>query len=151
MSTAPPAFSRIITLAAIAGLAPFVAGLVLTLFPSLDILDPVVFERALLGYGALILSFLGGVRWGIRMQGGAGSDLTYLVGIGGSVLGFLTLLMPYGLGLTVLIVGFGAHGAWDVWGGFRGTVPRPYARLRSMMTWLVCAVLLAILAARALL
>jgi len=151
MASPAPAWTRIVTLAALAGLAPFVAGLVATVFPALLPIDQIVFERALLGYGALILSFLGGVRWGIRMQGGAGTDLTYLVGIAGSVLGFFTLLMPYVLGIAVLIVAFGAHGAWDVWSGFRGAIPRPYAQLRSMMTWLVCAALLAILAAKALL
>jgi len=146
----PPAFwARIVTGAALLGWVPFAAGLLLTLLPALRPLEIVVFERAMIGYGALILAFLGGVRWGIRLQGGAGSDLIFVIGIFGSVLGFLTLLMPYTIALAVLTVGFGAQGAWDTWSGFRGGVPPLYARMRSTMTLLVCLTLLAILIARA--
>ena len=145
MSQAPVFWSRIVTFAALMGLAPFVAGLVITLIPSLSPVSQLIFERAMIGYGALILSFLGGVRWGLRLQGGAGSDLTFIMGILGAVGGFFTLLMPYTFGLIVLTIGFALQGAWDVWSG---GVPQLYARLRSMMTWLVCFVLLAILIAK---
>lgn len=145
-----PFWTRIVTFAAFAGWLPFAAALIFTLIPGLLPIDQVIFERALIGYGALILSFLGGVRWGIRMQGGAGSDLTFVAGIFGSVLGFSTLLMPYTFGLAVLTLGFGAQGAWDVWSGYGGRVPAAYAQLRSMMTIIVCLTLLIILVARAL-
>lgn len=150
MSNVPVFWSRIVTISALLGLAPFAAGLILTISPGFLPFDPVVFERAMLGYGALILGFLGGVRWGIRMQGGAGSDLTFVMGILGAVVGFFTLLMPYSLGLIILTMGFAAQGAWDVWSGFRGGVPQLYAQLRNMMTWLVCLILIAIVVARAL-
>jgi len=140
--------TRIISLTALAGLAPFVAALLVTFQPGLSPLDPVVFERAVIGYGALILSFLGGVRWGIRMQGGAGSDLIFFIGIVGSVAGFFTLLMPYTFGLVTLAIGFALQGAWDVWSG---GVPTFYARIRGILTWLVCFVLLAILIVQAVL
>jgi len=146
MAHVPVFWSRIVTLSALAGLAPFLGGLIITLFPSISPLTEVIFERAMLGYGALILSFLGGVRWGLRLQGGAGSDLTFVIGILGSVAGFFTLLMPYTFGLVVLTIGFGLQGAWDV---RSGGVPDLYSKLRSMMTWLVCLVLLAILITRA--
>lgn len=138
-------WSRIVTLAALAGLLPFVGGLVLTLFPGVSPLNEVVFERALIGYGALILAFLGGVRWGLRLQGGAGSDLTFIMGILGAVAGFFTLLMPLTFGLVVLTIGFALQGAWDV---RSGGVPESYSRLRRMMTWMVCLLLLIILIAR---
>jgi hypothetical protein len=146
MSNVPVFWSRFVTLAALAGLAPFLAGLAITLMPTLSPFNPVIFERAMIGYGALILSFLGGVRWGLRLQGGAGSDLTFVMGILGAVGGFFTLLMPYTFALAVLTIGFALQGAWDVWSG---GVPQLYSRLRSMMTWLVCFVMLAILIARA--
>ncbi|HEY8595066.1 MAG TPA: DUF3429 domain-containing protein [Devosiaceae bacterium] len=149
MASSSGFWSRIVTLTAFAGWLPFLAGLALTLYPPFLPITQTVFERAMLGYGVLILGFLGGVRWGIRLQGGAGSDLTYVVGIIGSVLGFFVLLMPYEFGLAVLTVAFGAQGAWDVWSGLQGGVPQSYARLRSLMTWLVCLTLIAILAARA--
>jgi Protein of unknown function (DUF3429) len=140
--------SRIVTITAVVGWLPFLAALALTLYPQFDLLDHVVFQRAVLGYGVLVLGFLGGVRWGIRLQGGAGSDLTYVVGVLGSVLGFLILIMPYGFGVAVLTVGFCAQGTWDVWSGYQGGVPQGYARIRHAMTWVVCATLVAILLAR---
>ena len=60
-----PIWTRIISIAAILGWLPFLAGLLITLFPGLWPGDTLLFERALIGYGALIMSFLGGVRWGI--------------------------------------------------------------------------------------
>lgn len=146
MAHVPTFWSRIVTLAALAGLIPFIAGLAITLVPSLSPLSAVIFERAMIGYGALILSFLGGVRWGLRLQGGAGSDLTFIMGIMGAVVGFFTLLMPYTFGLVVLTIGFGLQGAWDV---RSGGVPELYSKLRNMMTWLACFLLLAIMISRA--
>jgi len=145
MANIPVFWSRIVTFTALAGLLPFVAGLVLTLMPSLHLLDQIVFERALVGYGVLILAFLGGVRWGLRLQGGAGSDLTFVMGIIGSVAGFFMLLMPYTLALIILTIGFALQGAWDIWSV---GVPQFYSQLRRLMTLLVCVVLVAILIAR---
>lgn len=144
MTHAPKFLSRIVTLAAFTGLVPFIGGLIVTIFPSFLPFDEVIFQRALLGYGALILSFLGGVRWGLRLQGGAGGDLTFIVAMFGSAAGFVTLLMPFSIGLFILAVGFALQGAWDVWSS---GVPEFYARLRSKLTWLVCIILALILIA----
>lgn len=134
-------FSTITGIAALLGLLPFLAGLFFTLFPATLPIDHIIYERALLGYGAAILSFLGGVRWGIRLSGGAGSQLTYVAGIFGSILGFITILMPVEIGLSMLIVGFLIYGIWDVWAGYAGSLPREYAHMRAAMTGLVCLVL----------
>jgi len=151
MNAFPAYWLRLVTSIAMLGWLPFLGGLIFTVFPNLSPFDTLIFERAMIGYGALILAFLGGVRWGIRLQGGAGSDLTFVMGVLGSVLGFITLLMPYSLALAVLTVGYGAHGAWDVWSGASGGVPGFYAKMRSFMTWLVCLTLIGILLARGLL
>ena len=148
MDNLPLFWSRTVAFAGLAGWVPFLIGLILTIFPSLSPFEPAVFERALVGYGALILSFLGGVRWGIRLQGGAGTDLTYIVGTFGSIAGFITLLLPINVGLMILIVGFAIHGMWDVASGMRGRVPQAYARLRAVLTWLVCLTLIIIFIAR---
>ena len=137
--------SRIVTIAALAGLAPFIMGFILTIQPGWVPMSRGAIETAIIGYGVLILSFLGGVRWGLRLQGGAGSDLTFIIGILGAIAGFFILLMPYTVGLVVLTFGFALQGAWDVWSG---GVPAFYARLRGVMTWLVCFIIIAILLAR---
>ncbi|MCD7059078.1 DUF3429 domain-containing protein [Pelagibacterium xiamenense] len=134
-------FSTITGLAALLGLLPFLAGLYFSIFPTLLPIEAVIYERAMLGYGAAILSFLGGVRWGVRLGSGAGSELTYVAGILGSILGFVTILMPVSIGLSMLIVGFVIYGIWDVWSGYTGALPSDYGRIRSVMTLLVCLIL----------
>lgn len=129
------------------GLLPLLFALAATVYPPAQPFDPMVFERAVLGYGVLILGFLGGVRWGLRILGGQGSDLTFVMGILGAVVGCLVLVLPFAIGLAVLIAGFAAHGAWDVWSGARGGVPHAYARLRMTMTFIVCLLLAGILLA----
>ena len=148
MNSLPHFWSRTVAFAGLAGLLPFVLGLVFTLFPFLSPFEPVVLERALVGYGALILSFHGGVRWGIRLQGGAGTDLTYIVGTFGSIAGFITLLLPINVGLIILTIGFAIQGVWDVSAGMRGRVPQAYARLRAVLTWAVCFTLILIFVVR---
>lgn len=141
---------RIVIWAGFAGLAPFAIALILNVFPALSPLDPVILERAVLGYGALTLSFLGGVRWGLRLQGASGNDFTYLLGLIGAIAGLATLLMPYQLGLAVLFVAFGAQGAWDVLSGTNGGVPKRYSALRITITLGTSAIILALFASEAL-
>ncbi|WP_404406270.1 DUF3429 domain-containing protein [Pelagibacterium halotolerans] len=141
-------FSTLTGAAALLGLLPFLAGLFFAIFPALLPIDAVIYERAMLGYGAAILSFLGGVRWGVRLGSGAGSELTYVAGILGSILGFITILMPLNIGLGMLIFGFLVYGAWDVWSGYTGALPSDYGRIRSVMTLFVCLVLVMIILVR---
>ena len=140
---------RIVLVATSLSLVPLLAGLVLVAMPGIVPLDPLVGERAIIGYAALLLAFLGGVRWGIRASSGAGTDQTYLLGALGAVLGLITLVLPFQLAIALLTVGFAAHGAWDVWSGYRGAIPEPYARRRMSATLMACAVLIAIFAVHA--
>lgn len=145
MTQPVPFMSRIVSIVAFAGLAPFAAGLLFTLAPDLAPLNMVIIERSLVGFGAVILSFLGGVRWGLRLQGGAGDDLTFIMGMLGALGGLIMLLIPYPFALIVLAVGFALQGFWDA---RSGGVPTHYASLRGIMTWLVCVLIIAILVAR---
>ena len=142
---------RIVVTATALSLVPLVAGLVLIVWPILSPLDATVVERAIIGYAALLLAFLGGVRWGIRIAGGAGTDLIYVLGALNALLGLITLLLPFSPAIAILTVGFAGQGAWDVWSGFRTTVPEPYARRRITATLMACVVLVAILVAHAVL
>jgi hypothetical protein len=137
--------SRIVNLVTLAGLLPFIAGLVFAIFPDMAPIESVMIERALIGFGAVILSFLGGVRWGLRLQGGAGSDLTFVMGMLGAIGGLVMLLLPYEAALTLLAIGFGLQGIWDM---RSSGVPTAYASMRGLMTWVVCAIIIAILILR---
>lgn len=140
---------RIVVSATALSLVPLLGGLVLIVLPDLVPLDPITAERAIIGYSALLLAFLGGVRWGIRIGSGTGTDLTYLLGALNALVGLITLFLPFSLAIAVLTVGFAGQGAWDAWSGFRNTVPEPYARRRIAATLMACVVLIAILLAHA--
>jgi hypothetical protein len=127
------------------GLVPLFIGFLYVLTPSLATLDPFIIERALIGYGALFLAFLGGVRWGFLIAENDGDNRVYLLGATGSILGFVALLLPFGPGLALLTVGFAGQGAWDVWSGWRKLVPESYARHRATVTFSVCLLLIATL------
>lgn len=74
------------------GLVPFVGlALVLWLVPP----DPGAWVAlALVGYGALIVSFLGGVHWGVAMARGRATSGHLAWGVAPSLLAWPALLMP---------------------------------------------------------
>ena len=82
-----------------AGLLPFVAGALLVWLVRPDV-HPYV-ALALSGYAAVILSFLGGIHWGLAMREAA-PPLPWLVwGVVPSLVAWLALLMPANAGLVV--------------------------------------------------
>lgn len=89
-----------------AGLSPFVAtaiALFITAPQGHDFL-----RHVLLAYGAAILSFLGGVRWGLAM---AKSDREHLwmplaLSVVPSLIGWVALLLPIVAGLSLLALCF---------------------------------------------
>lgn len=92
----------------LAGLLPFAAAAA-----GAHLLPPDqqgVALRALLGYGAVILSFLGGVRWGLAIRDADTDTLLPRLAwsVTPSLLGWVALLLPAGPGLGLLAAGFGA-------------------------------------------
>lgn len=94
-----------------AGLLPFLGGAVLLWLLS-DRLEPEPFHfvvQALSSYAALIMSFLGGLPWGLAMRMGRGSPEAETVvnqalwsGIAYSLAAWVAVLMPPHAGLVVL-------------------------------------------------
>ncbi len=66
--------------------------------------------RALIAYGAVILSFLGGVRWGLAIRDGDDAALLRRLAwsVTPSLLGWVALLLPMVPGLVLLAAGFAA-------------------------------------------
>ncbi|MDA9976027.1 DUF3429 domain-containing protein [Alphaproteobacteria bacterium] len=109
------------------GLIPFVAAAALNFLPDAPLHDLAL--QALLSYGAVILSFLGGVRWGLAI---ATTDFTNLFGplfisVVPALLGWFALLLPSSLGLTVLALGFSTMLVADLQ---LSSAPRWYRSLR---------------------
>ncbi len=83
-----------------AGLVPFVAGaLLLWLGLAPELHDFVA--QALSAYAALILSFLGGIHWGLAMRHSAPPASLLAWGVVPALLGWLAVLMPPHAGLVL--------------------------------------------------
>jgi hypothetical protein len=121
----------------LAGLAPFLA---LSLAVALGSPDNVGLDAAdaLLGYGAAVLSFLGGVHWGLGLRHPSPKVRTalYLLAVVPPLWAWVGLMIggAWGLGLTAL--GLAAHGGLDAARASCFAAPRWYPRLRLALATL---------------
>ncbi len=106
--------------------------------------------QALAAYGAVILSFLGGARWGAALVLPRAQLTPELVlAVIPSLLAWCALLLPGATQpLLALALGFAVFGVLDVREGARGAWPAWYPRLRLLLTLLVLACLVVALLAR---
>ena len=95
---APPAAFSIAHLLGHAGLLPFVASAALVWWLPPEAAARVV--AALLAYAALILSFLGGIHWGIGFRDGG--SWPFVWGVMPSLGAWPALLLPNRAGLVLL-------------------------------------------------
>lgn len=122
----------------LAGLIPFFSGALLcwitpaTSTPSALPTGPII----LLTYGAVILSFLGGIRWGVAMQHGALINSWSVVSwaMVPSLLGWFALLIGAALGLLILIIGLALQFYVDYRSTQQGITPAWFLSLRIVLT-----------------
>lgn len=126
----------------LAGLIPFLAGAVLLwvgILAGPTWLAPV----ALFGqiyYGAVILSFLGAVHWGLALAGHGGSLPGWRplgLGVLPALLGWLACLLTPLLGLALLMLGFVGVFVYDRAQARSGAAPSWYPVLRKPLTFVV--------------
>lgn len=122
----------------LAGLLPFVMALAGSwLAPGFG---QVLAIRAFLYYSAVILSFLGGIHWGIAMMVEAPGSATFrrrlMVSMVPSLIAWPALLIDAMLGAWALMAGFAGVRLYESLDGGRA-LPGWYGRLR---TWLTLAV-----------
>jgi hypothetical protein len=86
----------------LAGLLPFVAGAALpwVMQPGWRMLA----ASALLTYAALIVSFLGGIHWGLTMRDGQPHKLLLMWGVVPSILGWFAVLLDSPWGLLLMVI-----------------------------------------------
>jgi hypothetical protein len=134
-TTKPPQSQTIASRLGYAGLIPAVV-LSLWLFGIPDDHPWRAQTIALLtGYAAVVLSYLGGIRWGVALSE-PGEDAGRVFGI--SVLpalgGWAAFFIPPPYSFVLLAVAFAAHGAWDTLSAQQGRMPDWFARLRMQLT-----------------
>ena len=132
---AAPAVAKIL---GFAGLLPFIAGSLYLLAGPLTLAQ--VAANALIGYGAVILSFMGAVHWGLALAGRS-PEFRFGVSVVPALAGWgallIALLGEHLLALTLLAAGFiGVY--WLDLGAVRdGQAPAWYRGLRLKLTAVV--------------
>ena len=120
------------------GVLPFAVAAVLAISPETR-----DFGRwAIIGYGAVILSFLGGVQWGLGLRARSGGSAAMIVSNGIALTGWLALLVSPALAIPALAVGFLAAFAFDLAAKSILMIPTWFIALRGLLTASVVASLL---------
>ncbi len=119
-----------------AGLLPFL-GLALALAADIRLpgINP---ATALTTYAAIILSFLGGVSWGLAVAGAVPTaaerrDL-FLASVLPALIGWAAVLLPFVTGIWILVLAFGGVYLHDRRVGARGRYPTWFMTLRRVLT-----------------
>ncbi|MDD9910085.1 MAG: DUF3429 domain-containing protein [Ahrensia sp.] len=128
---------------ALAGFIPFGGLLAAALFLSDDgVRGQATF--ALAAYGAVVLSFLGGIRWGLGLSRDDETTAQQLaLSVVPSLAGWCSLLLAQGVGFALLAVAFVAQGVRDNRSGMAGQFPAWFMPLRTTLTLMVTAVMVA--------
>ena len=134
-----------------AGLLPFLGGSLAALGPDSEISR--IAMLALAAYGAVILSFLGGVHWGLGLAAGSeqtvrAQRLRFGLGVVPSLIGWAALLVVFiGLiktGLLILVAGFVATTIAEARATRIGLVPGAYMGLRWVLSIIVIVCLVSV-------
>ena len=130
----------------LAGVLPFVAAALAQWLPIPGLPAGLAFEAGRT-YGAIILSFLGGIRWGTAMgpYGPKRQSLEFATSVLASLAGFTALFLPPVLGLSLLVAGFLMQALWDVLSVEAGRLPPWFGKLRMILTAGAVIALLALL------
>lgn len=126
----------------LAGLIPFVTLAVVSVW--LDGLLKLELLFVLVAYGAVILSFLGGIHWGLGMVPATGGSAGWrqLVAIVPSLIAWASLIVPSNLALPILALAFVIMLIVDFRFSAAGYAPMWYPRLRWKLTAVVVLCLL---------
>jgi len=117
------------------GLAPFLGAAALAWF-GVDMLFGYSMVTLMIAYGAVILSFLGGIRWGLALNPLSADlrDRHIVLSVIPPLLGWLALMMQPAAGVVMLIAGFAGQLVWDLSAAKRGIIPEWFKELRVNLT-----------------
>ncbi len=133
--TSSPTRPTVVAWLGYGGLMPFLA---LAAASWLDPAHGAIWVPGLLGYGAVILSFVGALHWAFAMTHpqlqGAPNHAVYLWSVVPSLLGWAALMMVPKAGATLLIAGLLAHYRQDLRLARVIELPAWYLPLRLRLT-----------------
>jgi hypothetical protein len=143
----PNAFPRVPLLLGLGGLIPFVGlALTLALGVELPLFADLDSQRiALVGYGVAILSFLGGVRWGIAIkedeEGDGKANRDFIISVIPPLIGWWAWFQPSPADLWWLAGAHIALGLLDYGLACRTVAPEWYGKLRLLLCFVAALAL----------
>jgi hypothetical protein len=130
----------------LAGALPFWALALVLLFSDSALIAAFAVKGGI-AYGAVILSFLGGIRWGeaLKPYGKRERAFAFTLSVVPSLAGWAALLMPAIPALSLLVAGFLMQSLWDVTSAQEGRLPGWFGKLRAILTSLAVTALILML------
>jgi len=130
-----------------AGLIPCFAGATYLLLAGFGASWSFVALLGVITYGAVILSFLGGIRWGLAVAAPESetASTTLIASTVPSLIGWAATLCPVPYALALLIAGFVGQAYWDWRAGKSGIFEPWFANLRMKISGLVILTLVNVL------
>jgi hypothetical protein len=119
------------------GLVPIVIPTALLLYAGDRFIAFNLLVTAVGGYSAVILSFLGGIRWGSSLMTSVSGKGTLIVSILPALVGWILLFVPAPWIFAGFAVAFLLQGIWDVFAIQRGALPLYFRKLRITLTAVV--------------
>jgi len=103
-----------------------------------------------IGYGAVIISFLGAIHWGMEFAGYGGSHgyRRYMIGVAAPAIAWPTIFFPYETALITQFLAFNFLYFADARATVRGWFPEWYSIYRFVLTFVVGASIVASLIGR---
>jgi hypothetical protein len=141
----PEPVPRVAVVLGVAGVIPFVAAAIVLWVSETHRLMAVTGGIA---FGAVVLSFLGGIRWGTAIGPFSPRRIAreFTFSVLPAIAGWFALLIPFLPALCLLIAGFLLQALWDVVSVENGKLPGWFGKLRMMLTIIAVASLLAMTA-----
>jgi hypothetical protein len=102
---------------------------------------------ALKAYAAIILSFLGGIRWGAAVSGAPSEAQVLVISVLPSLVGWFAFFLGEPWSFAVFAAAFAAMGWWDRNATKAGNLPVWFGRLRLLLSILVTGTMLTAFAA----
>lgn len=116
-----------------AGVLPFAALSAFIAFAGNDPFQPWALSK-LVAYGAIILTFMGGVHWGLIMNRETSDNWKYVVGIAPSLVAVVAVVVEGVPAIVLLAAGFLALLIYDMQIVRQKYAPQWYSALRLQLT-----------------
>ena len=138
-------FVRAAWILGVGGLVPFVVGSLMIATYS-EIADPSYLWLAVSAWAAVILSFLGGARWGAALnETPRKSPTTLALSVLPALAGWVCVQLPQPWNFVGFAVAFCVQGVWDYTATREGRIAAPwYAQLRLVLTVVVVLCMVAV-------